>query len=95
MPSQWPDSAPAPRELLILEPDAEGHSQEWLQHLAEFVAANDTALAISVVVPPALCTALSRSMPRAAEGRIRFIALRPRELKLCTHRSLSVAAFAR
>jgi glycosyltransferase involved in cell wall biosynthesis len=95
MPSRWPDSAPAPRELLILEPDAEGHSQEWLQHLAEFVAANDTAVAISVVVPPALCTALSRSMPRAAEGRIRFIALKPREVRLCTHRSLSVAAFAR
>ena len=32
------NSAPAPREVVILEPDAEGHSQEWLQHLAEFVA---------------------------------------------------------
>ena len=62
---------------------------------AEFVAADATAAAISVVAPPALCTALSRSMPAVAEGRIRFIALKPRELRLCTHRSLSIAAFAR
>ena len=89
------NSAPAPREVLILEPDAEGHSQEWLQHLAEFVAANAGAPAISVVAPASLCTALSRSMPSVADGRIRFIALRPRELRLCTHRSLSVSAFAR
>src|SRR5215467_1014808 len=92
--SPWQDDAP-PREVLILEPDAEGHSQEWLQHLAEFVAADSTVAAISIAVPPALCTVLSRSMPEVAEGRIRFIALKSRELKLCTHRSLSVAAFAR
>jgi glycosyltransferase involved in cell wall biosynthesis len=83
------------REVLILEPDAEGHSQEWLQHLADFVADNDTAAAIAVAAPAALCAALSRSMPAAAEGRIRYIALRPNEHRLCTHRSLSVAAFAR
>jgi glycosyltransferase involved in cell wall biosynthesis len=85
----------SPREVLILEPDAEGHAQEWLQHLVEFVATDATAAAISVVAPPALCTALSRSMPVVADGRIRFIALKPRELRLCTHRSLSIAAFAR
>jgi glycosyltransferase involved in cell wall biosynthesis len=85
----------SPREVLILEPDAEGHAREWLQHLVEFVATDATAAAISVVAPPALCTALSRSMPVVADGRIRFIALKPRELRLCTHRSLSIAAFAR
>jgi glycosyltransferase involved in cell wall biosynthesis len=85
----------SPREILILEPDSEGHSQEWLQHLSEFVAADATAAAIFVAAPPALCAALSRSMPAVAEGRIRFIALKPRELRLCTHRSLSIAAFAR
>jgi hypothetical protein len=85
----------SPREVLILEPDAEGHAQEWLQHLVEFVAADATAAAISVLAPPALCAALSRSMPVVADGRIRFIALKPRELRLCTHRSLSIAAFAR
>ena len=29
----------SPREVLILEPDAEGHAQEWLQHLVDLVAA--------------------------------------------------------
>src|SRR5262249_52600495 len=86
---------PLPSEVLILEPDAEGHSQEWLQHLADFVARDDTVSAISVAAPPALCNALARAQPAAADGRIRFIALKPRELRLCTHRSLSVAAFAR
>jgi len=95
MPSPPASSAQVPREVLILEPDAEGHSQEWLQHLAEFVAADATAPAISVVAPATLCTALSRSMPAVADGRIRFIALKPRELRLCTHRSLSISAFAR
>ncbi len=85
----------ARREILILEPDAEGHAQEWLQHLIEFVAADATAAAIAVAAPPALCAALSRSMPAVADGRIRFIPLTPRELKLCAHRSLSIAAFAR
>jgi hypothetical protein len=85
----------SPREVLILEPDAEGHAQEWLQHVVDFVAADATAAAISVVAPPALCAALSRSMPVVADGRIRFIALTSRELRLCTHRSLSIAAFAR
>ena len=34
-------------------------------------------------------------MPVVADGRIRFFALTPRELRLCTHRSLSIAAFGR
>jgi glycosyltransferase involved in cell wall biosynthesis len=84
-----------PNEVLILEPDAEGHSQEWLQHLADFVARHDTVSAISVAAPPALCSALARAQPAAAAGRIRFLALKPGELRLCTHRSLSIAAFAR
>ena len=95
MPSPWPGRPPLPRELLIFEPDAEGHSQEWLQHLAEFVAADETAAAISVVAPAALCAALSQAMPLVAGSRVRLLPLTPRELKYCTHRSLSISAFAR
>jgi glycosyltransferase involved in cell wall biosynthesis len=95
--SPWPaDPADTvPREILIFEPDAEGHSQEWLQHLAGFVASQPAAAAISIAAPPALCTALSRSMTPGAEERITFIALKRRELRFCTHRILSIAAFAR
>jgi glycosyltransferase involved in cell wall biosynthesis len=93
MPS-WPTGkAPRRRQILIFEPDAEGHSQEWLQHLVDYVAADETAPAIAVLAPPALCAALAA--PAAADGRIRFIALQPREAQLCSHRLLSLAAFAR
>lgn len=90
-----PPSPPSKREILVFEPDVEGHSQEWLQHLVDFVADNDQTAAIAVLAPPALCATLSRSMPIVDDGRIRFIAMTPREVKLCGHRSLSLAAFAR
>jgi glycosyltransferase involved in cell wall biosynthesis len=90
-----PSPPPSKREILVFEPDVEGHSQEWLQHLVDFVAANDHAPAIAVLAPPALCATLSRSMPIVADRRIRFIAMKPREVRLCGHRSLSLAAFAR
>ncbi|GEP57688.1 glycosyltransferase [Reyranella soli] len=90
-----PSSPPSKREILVFEPDVEGHSQEWLQHLVDFVADNDQAAAIAVLAPPALCATLSRAMPTVADHRIRFIAMTPREVRLCGHRSLSLAAFAR
>ena len=90
-----PSSPPSNREILVFEPDVEGHSQEWLQHLVDFVAANDQAAAIAILAPPALCATLSRSLPVVADHRIRFIAMRPSEVKLCGHRSLSLAAFSR
>ena len=90
-----PSLPPSKREILVFEPDVEGHSQEWLQHLVDFVATNDQAAAIAVLAPPALCATLSRSIPPVADGRVRFIAMKPREVKLCSHRSLSLAAFAR
>jgi len=90
-----PSSPPSKREILVFEPDVEGHSQEWLQHLVDFVADNDQAAAIAVLAPPALCATLSRAMPIVADHRIRFIAMTPREVRLCGHRSLSLAAFAR
>ncbi len=90
-----PSSPPNKREILVFEPDVEGHSQEWLQHLVDFVAANDQAASIAILAPPALCATLSRSLPIVADHRIRFLAMRPREVKLCGHRSLSLAAFAR
>ncbi len=90
-----PSLPPSKREILVFEPDVEGHSQEWLQHLVDFVAANDRTAAIAVLAPPALCATLSRSMPPVADGRVRFIAMKPSEVKLCGHRPLSLAAFAR
>jgi glycosyltransferase involved in cell wall biosynthesis len=79
----------------VLEPDAEGHSQEWLQHLMEFAAADRSGPALCLAAPATLCRALAQSMPADAGERIRLMPLTPLELRLCTARRLSLAAFAR
>ncbi len=85
----------AGHRILVLEPDAEGHSQEWLQHLIEFTAADQRAPALCIVAPTMLCRTLAQAMPDDVGGRIRLVPLTPLELRLCTDRRLSVAAFAR
>lgn len=79
----------------MLEPDAEGHSQEWLQHLMEFTVMEKGCPALCLAAPAALCQALARVMPVGAGERIHLMPLTPLELRLCTDRRLSVAAFAR
>lgn len=81
--------------ILVFEPDAEGHSQEWLQHLMEFTAADKRRPALCLAAPAALCQALAQSRPANAGDRIHLTPLTPLELRLCTNRHLSVAAFAR
>lgn len=61
-------SAPTLREMnrngvVILEPEAEGHSQEWLQHLMDFIASRDVGVMVWLVTPATLCHALSKTMP--------------------------------
>ena len=95
MPSSPPNKTPPAREVLIFEPDVEGHSQEWLQHLIDFVASHNEAAAIAVLAPPRLCSLLSGSLPPTAEGRVRFINMTPGEVRLSRPRPLSLSAFAR
>jgi len=83
------------RRVLVLEPDTEGHSQEWLQHLMEFVATEAPNMAICLVASPTLCEALAKVVPADARDRIQLTALKPRELRWCTHRRLAISAFAR
>lgn len=86
---------PIGRRVLVFEPDAEGHSQEWLQYLMEYAMADERSPALCLVVPAALCLSLARSMPAGAGERISLTSLTPVEHRLCTDRRLSVAAFAR
>lgn len=83
------------RRLLVFEPDAEGHSQEWLQHLIEFASADRSRPAVSVVAPRTLCDALARSLPADVMGRVELRPLSAGELRWCTDRRLSLAALAR
>ena len=94
MPWSPGDDSAGPRTVLVFEPDAEGHSLEWLEHLIVF-AAEQADLSLVIVVPEPLCEPLQRAVPLTALGRIRVIALTPRERKLCTLRPLSLAALAR
>ena len=94
MPSP-PSAETAVRRLLVFEPDAEGHSQEWLQHLIEFSSADRTRPAVSVAAPSALCDALARSLSAEVMGRVELRPLSPGELRWCTDRRLSLAALAR
>ncbi|MFZ5779751.1 MAG: glycosyltransferase [Pseudomonadota bacterium] len=84
-----------PPDLLILEPDPEGHAQEWLRHLIEFAARDGHRPAIALAAPESLCHALARSLPASTMGRIELRPLSADERRWCTHRRLWLAAFAR
>jgi hypothetical protein len=92
----WPpgDDSAGPRKVLVFEPDAEGHSLEWLEHLIVF-AAEHPDISLAIVVPDPLRTPLLRVVPPAALSRVSVTALSPLERKLCTMRPLSLAALAR
>jgi glycosyltransferase involved in cell wall biosynthesis len=83
------------QKILVFEPDAEGHSLEWLEHLMAFVAEKADGTEICVLAAAGLCEALARSIPANAADRIRLVPLSARERRLCTVRMLSLAAFAR
>jgi glycosyltransferase involved in cell wall biosynthesis len=83
------------RRILVFEPDAEGHSLEWLEHLMAFVADEADGTEIHLLAPPSLCDLLARSIPTRASDRIRLLPLSRLEWQLCTTRLLSLSAFAR
>src|SRR5438445_4997001 len=82
-------------KILIFEPDAEGHSLEWLEHLMAFAAEKADGTEICLLAPAGLCDALAHSVPANAADRIRLVPMSARERQLCTVRILSLAAFAR
>src|SRR5687767_2560427 len=87
--------APAREEsILVLEPDSEGHSQEWLRHLIDF-AATDDAPRIEIVASSSLCEALRPAIANGPHRRISLSSLSPAEQRYCTHRRLAVSGFAR
>jgi glycosyltransferase involved in cell wall biosynthesis len=94
MPWSPADDGPGPRTVLVFEPDAEGHSLEWLEHLIVF-AGGRPDIALVVVVAEPLFQPLRRAIPAGAAGRIRVMPLSPGERRLCTMRPLALAALAR
>ncbi len=95
----WSPDSPAPtgslQKILIFEPEAEGHSLEWLEHLMLFVADERPDIELWLVTPDSLCQALARALPADAAGRIRLVPLSAEECRRCTMRPLARAGFAR
>jgi glycosyltransferase involved in cell wall biosynthesis len=87
-----PSPQAAKRRLLIFEPDAEGHSLEWLQHLITY---RDTDTELFVLAPASLHDALEQSIPANMRADIHILVLGRREQCLCLQRPLPIAAFAR
>jgi glycosyltransferase involved in cell wall biosynthesis len=80
------------KRVLVFEPNADGHSLEWLEHLIRY-GTDDRQ--ISILAPLALCRSLAASVPPGSAGRIQLIALSNLESRLCVQRSLVLAAFSR
>lgn len=81
--------------LLVLEPEADGHPLEWLQHLVGFLRETRPAAIVTFVVAGELFPPVVAAIGNNGGGRLRVIALEPREAARCRHRNLMVSAFAR
>lgn len=82
-------------DMLIFEPDAEGHAHEWLQYIVEYAAADRHRRSIALAAPERLCQALAASLPASIMGRVQLRPLSPDELRWCTQRRLWLAALSR
>jgi glycosyltransferase involved in cell wall biosynthesis len=81
--------------LLVLEPEAEGHPLEWLQHLVAFLREARPTATVTFVVAAELVEPLTQAIGEESGGRLRVLALEPDEQARCRHRNLAVSGFAR
>ncbi len=95
LPDRRQKSGERPHKVLILEPDANGHSQEWLEHLLTFAVTQRDHLEIWIAAPPALCRSLSGLIPPEAADRIHLSPLSARECRCCTVHFPAASGFAR
>jgi colanic acid biosynthesis glycosyl transferase WcaI len=83
------------RDLLVLEPDSNGHAEEWLRHLLVHLGRQSQIERIWLAIPAALRDRLADQLPAHLRHRIGLLALTPTELRYCTHRRLAVSGMAR
>lgn len=83
------------RDLLVLEPDSDGHAEEWLRHLLVHLGRQSQIERIWLAIPAALRDRLADQLPAHLRHRIGLLALTPTELRYCTHRRLAVSGMAR
>jgi colanic acid biosynthesis glycosyl transferase WcaI len=83
------------RDLLVLEPDSDGHAEEWLRHLLVHLGRQSQIERIWLAIPSALRDRLTGQLPAHLRHRIGLLALTPTELHYCTHRRLVLSGMAR
>jgi colanic acid biosynthesis glycosyl transferase WcaI len=83
------------RGMVIFEPEAEGHSYEWLSHLIRHAQAEPASRLVWIVVPPDLYYGLANTLRGVGGNQVRLVPLRRFEARLCCHRQLLVSSFAR
>ena len=83
------------RDLLVLEPDGDGHAEEWLRHLLVHLGRQSQIERIWLAIPATLRDRLSNQLPPHLRHRIGLLALTPTELRYCTHRRLAISGMAR
>jgi glycosyltransferase involved in cell wall biosynthesis len=83
------------RHLLVFEPDARGHSEEWLRHLLHHLPDLASVEVLSLAVPPELARRLQGAAAACRVPSVRMIDLDRRTLSLCNSRRLAVSGFAR
>ena len=86
---------PRQTSLLVLEPDSNGHSREWLGHIIDQAAGRADLEILWLVLAPALCAALRDRIRPQDSGRIRLVSLTAAEERGCLHRRLAVSGFRR
>lgn len=83
------------RDLLVLEPDGDGHAEEWLRHLLVHLGRQSQIERIWLAIPASLRDRLSDQLPAHLRHRIGLLVLTPAELQYCTHRRLAISGMAR
>jgi colanic acid biosynthesis glycosyl transferase WcaI len=89
------DRRAADSSVLVFEPEAEGHSLEWLRHLLRYARDGRDQRLIWVAVPAGLYKELSAELHGLEGDRIRVLPLKSHETRLCCHQSLFVSSVAR
>lgn len=81
--------------LLVFEPDARGHSEEWLNHLLRHLPALAAVDVLSLAVAPELARRLQPAVTACSMHAVRMIALDERTRARCNSPRLAVSGFAR
>jgi colanic acid biosynthesis glycosyl transferase WcaI len=86
---------PRRTRLLVLEPDGNGHTREWLGHIIDRAAGQTELEILWLVLSRQLCDCLHDRIAPQDRGRIRLVPLSAAEERACLHRRLVISGFSR